>query len=234
MSIWEGPLLGFDTETTGVDEYQDRIVSYAVVLSERPGAYRDWGSIVNPGVPIPEEATKVHGITDAMAADGQDPVEALAHIRGLIAHAASQRIPVVAFNASFDLTLFNAECVRHGVQPLDKSFGPVLDPYVMDKGLDQWRKGKRTLLDVARHYGVSLLETDAHGALADAKAAVDITRAIGQLPGAGEATLQGMYQRQMAWREEQQTSFAQYLERQGKQPDRPLDTGWPFLNGVAA
>jgi DNA polymerase-3 subunit epsilon len=234
VSIWEGPLLGFDTETTGVNEYEDRIVSWAVVLSERPGAYRDWQGIVNPGVPIPAEATKVHGISDAVAQDGMDPVKALATIRGLIAHAAEQRIPVVAFNASYDLTLFNAECERHGVQPLDKSFGPVLDPMVIDKGLDQWRKGKRTLIATAQHYGVPLLETEAHGAYPDAKAAVDICRAIGQLPGAGEATLQGMFQRQMDWRHEQQTSFGQYLERQGKTPDRPLDTGWPFLNGVAA
>jgi DNA polymerase-3 subunit epsilon len=234
LSIWKGPLLGFDTETTGIDEYEDRIVSWALVLSERPGEYRDWGSVVNPGIPIPEGATGVHGITDEMAAAGQDPQTALAQIRGIIAHAASERIPVVAFNASYDLTLFNAECARHGVQPLPPNFGPVLDPMVIDKGLDQYRKGKRTLLATAQHYGVPLLATEAHGALPDAKGAVDICRAIGQLPGADEATLQGMYERQQAWRKEQQESFLAYLERQGKTPDRPIDTGWPFLNGAAA
>ncbi|AMM44324.1 DNA polymerase III subunit [Arthrobacter phage Kitkat] len=234
MTLWEGPLLGFDTETTGVDEYEDRIVSWALVLSERPGQYRDWGGIVNPGVPIPKGATEVHGITDEEAAKGMDPQTALAQIRDLISHAASERIPVVAFNASYDLTLFNAECVRHNILPLPRNFGPVLDPMVIDKGLDQYRKGKRTLLATAQHYGVPLLATDAHGALPDAKGAVDICRAIGQLPGADAATLQGMFTQQQAWRKEQQESFQQYLDRQGKSPDRPIDTGWPFLNGMAA
>lgn len=60
-----GPLAAFDTETTGVDVETDRIVSAAVVVQDAPGArprVSRW--LVNPGVPVPEGATAVHGLTD--------------------------------------------------------------------------------------------------------------------------------------------------------------------------
>ncbi|MCZ9336229.1 exonuclease domain-containing protein, partial [Streptomyces sp. TRM76130] len=66
MACWyEGPLAAFDTETTGVDVENDRIVSAAVVVQDAPGLrprVSRW--LVNPGVPVPEAATAVHGLTD--------------------------------------------------------------------------------------------------------------------------------------------------------------------------
>lgn len=66
MTCWyEGPLAAFDTETTGVDVENDRIVSAAIVVQDaagtRPRVSR-W--LVNPGVPVPPGATEVHGLTD--------------------------------------------------------------------------------------------------------------------------------------------------------------------------
>jgi DNA polymerase III epsilon subunit-like protein len=56
-----------DLETTGLGEH-DRICEIAIVMM-RGGKVDDvWSSLVNPGFPIPVEATAIHGITDAMVA----------------------------------------------------------------------------------------------------------------------------------------------------------------------
>ena len=60
----EGPLAGFDLETTGVDVYGDRIVTAAVVHhtpGSRPRALQ-W--VINPGTDVPAEAAEVHGWTN--------------------------------------------------------------------------------------------------------------------------------------------------------------------------
>jgi DNA polymerase-3 subunit epsilon len=62
-------LIVLDTETTGVNVDQDRIVEIAFQVWE-PGAdghavmAKEWRSLINPGIPIPEAARKIHGITD--------------------------------------------------------------------------------------------------------------------------------------------------------------------------
>lgn len=57
------PLAVIDVETTGVEDY-DRIVQVAVVRFEPNGAITQFVTLVNPGCPIPPEATEVHGISD--------------------------------------------------------------------------------------------------------------------------------------------------------------------------
>ena len=77
MSWRDGPLVGFDTETTGVDVGADRIVTAAVVRRDASGTrVRTW--LIDPGIPIPPAATAVHGITTEQArARGRAPREAL-------------------------------------------------------------------------------------------------------------------------------------------------------------
>jgi len=60
----ERPLFIVDTETTGVDSQKDRIVEIGFQRWVAEGMTKEWKSLVNPGVPIPASATKVHGITD--------------------------------------------------------------------------------------------------------------------------------------------------------------------------
>ncbi|MDP3940637.1 MAG: exonuclease domain-containing protein [Deltaproteobacteria bacterium] len=68
MNIWEARWLVIDTETTGIDTTTAAIVELAAVPFDRgrPGARM--GRLINPGIPIPEQASAVHGITDAMVA----------------------------------------------------------------------------------------------------------------------------------------------------------------------
>lgn len=71
------PLAVFDLETTGTRIGTDRVVQIAIVRLLPDGGREAWQSLVNPGMPIPAEATAVHGITDAAVADAPG-LEALA------------------------------------------------------------------------------------------------------------------------------------------------------------
>ena len=60
------PLFVPDTETTGVDTDNDRIVEIGFEEWSADGMVKEWRTLVNPGVPIPLAATAVHHITDEM------------------------------------------------------------------------------------------------------------------------------------------------------------------------
>ena len=63
------PLVVFDVEATGLNKRTDRIVAIALVRYEPVGTAEQISYLLNPGIPIPEEATAIHGITDADVKD---------------------------------------------------------------------------------------------------------------------------------------------------------------------
>jgi DNA polymerase-3 subunit epsilon len=184
-----GPLLGFDTETTGVDVRADRIVTAALVL-RGPGGTRQRTWLIDPGVEIPAVATAIHGITtDHARAEGVAPREALEEIATELAGALRAGTPVVAYNASFDLTLLDHELARWGLRSLTERLGrapgPVLDPLVLDRALDRERPGARRLVDLCEHYRVEALAR-LHTAEVDVAATLEVldclVRAFPELP----------------------------------------------------
>lgn len=62
-------IIYFDLETTGVDTANDRIVQIALIKHEKSGEIEEKNVLVNPTIPIPEEATEVHKITNEMVAN---------------------------------------------------------------------------------------------------------------------------------------------------------------------
>ncbi len=182
MSSWaDGPLLGFDTETTGVSPETDRVVTAALVRHDRSGI-RTTTWLVDPGVEIPAGATGIHGITTAHArAHGQPAGQALAEVARRLADALRAGTPVVAFNASFDLTILEAELTRHGLPTvaalLGRAPGPILDPLVLDRALARYRPGKRRLGDLCRVYGIEP-SAELHTAEVDVIATLDVLRAL--------------------------------------------------------
>lgn len=67
----ERPIVFFDTETTGTDVVNDRIVEISLVKFFNNEIVEEFTTLVNPGVKIPPGATKVHHITDDDVADSK-------------------------------------------------------------------------------------------------------------------------------------------------------------------
>ena len=112
MAAWHrlGPFTVFDLETTGMSAVRDRIVEIGAVRVEIDGTLSRFETLVNPGVPIPYQVTRVHGIDDDMVADAPKFKDAayafLDFIRGskLIAH-----------NARFDLSFLQESLARNAL-----------------------------------------------------------------------------------------------------------------------
>ena len=221
MPHWfENTLLALDLETTGLDPLEDRIVQAAVVMVDADGSERatSWHGIVDPGVPIPVEASGIHGITTERARqEGMPPGEALRRMARLIDDAADRGVPLVIYNAPFDWPFVLAEAQRHGVSMARPD---IVDPLVIDRAVDRYRRGSRRLDAVAAHYGHDL--GHAHDARADAIAAAAIARAVGaRYPDAGETTPRALQPLQATWHAEHAAGLSRHL-------GKPIDAGWPL------
>ncbi|MFE0640765.1 3'-5' exonuclease [Streptomyces sp. NPDC058877] len=235
---WHGkPLVGFDLETTGTDPLEARIVTASIVgfHDGRVVRQRDW--LADPGIHIPEQASAIHGISSEQAAAEGRPVQEVAdEIARTLTDYWAQGVPVVAYNASFDLTLLAAELRRHGLPSLEErldgaGIGPVIDPYTIDRAVDRYRRGKRTLEAVCEEYGV-LLET-AHQAASDALAAVRVAVAIAERhPRVAELEPAELHRRQIVWYRAWAEDFQAFLRRKGD-PEAVVDPIWPLRSAVA-
>lgn len=218
------PLIGFDLETTGTDPAEARIVTAAVVETAGGEPVGRWSWLADPGVPVPAEATAVHGITgERAAAEGRPAREVVAEIASSLAGQWALGRPVVAYNAVFDLSLLAAELRRYGLPPLDP--GPVIDPLTMDRAVDRYRKGRRTLGAVCEEYGVVL--DGAHEAGADALAAVRVARAIAERhPRIAKVGLGELHRNQERWYGEWAEGYQAWLRRKGD-VGAVVDGRWP-------
>ncbi|MGV9192925.1 exonuclease domain-containing protein [Microbacterium sp. MC2] len=227
VPAWARSVGVFDLETTGVDVTTDRVVTAHVGLLGADGAVvRAQSWLADPGVEIPAGATAVHGITSAHARTyGRPAAEVVAEVVAALRALFDAGIPVVAYNAPYDFSLLKHEALRHGVAPLLNP-APVIDPLVLDKTYDRYRRGKRTLEVVAAHYAVTL--EGAHDAAADAVAAGRVAQAL-----AGRFALPAdaaeLHTQQIGWARAQAESLTEYFIKIGRlEPDGVLDGSWPI------
>ncbi|MER6997116.1 3'-5' exonuclease [Streptomyces sp. NPDC000410] len=238
MAWHHEPLIGFDLETTGTEPLEARIVTAAVVEVKdgEPVRTREW--LADPGIRIPAQASAIHGISsERAAAEGRPAREVADEIAATLVDYWTRGAPVVAYNAAFDLTLLSAELDRHGLPSLSDrlgtpGIGPVVDPYTIDRAVDRYRRGKRTLEAVCAEYGVVL--DAAHEALADALAAVRVARAIADRHASVAAlTPVELHTRQVRWYAEWAADFQDFLRRKGE-ADAVVDPVWPVRERLAA
>jgi len=223
---WANSLAVFDLETTGLDLAEARIVTAcSVAIDEHgqvTGANSEW--LADPGIEIPEAASNVHGVTTEIArARGRNSKEVVSEILETLRGFFKAGVPVVAYNAPYDFTILHHEAIRNGLEPLSDP-KPIIDPLVIDKFVDQYRSGKRTLQAAALVYGVTL--SDAHNATADAIAAGKVAQAIALKHSAKlPADAFELHDAQKVWSVKQDDSYEMF--RRKSSPDFEVVRGWP-------
>lgn len=213
-------MLSFDLETTSANPLEARIVTSALVRID--GRSVDAVEhLADPGVEIPEGATKIHGIsTEKARAEGRPHDEVLAETVQQIKQAWEDGLTLIVYNASYDLTVLRQLTGDFTVT------GPVFDPYAVDRIKDPYRKGSRTLTSMCEHYGVEL--GNAHEATADALAAARIAwKQVRQWPELGRMGTGDLMEFQAVGYHDRQSDFARYLKGQGKDPST-VNTSWPM------
>ncbi|OAH64081.1 DNA polymerase III subunit epsilon [Dietzia cinnamea] len=220
VTIDRNRLLAFDLETTGPDPRTAHVVTSALIEIDGPRKReRNW--LADPGIEIPEGATAVHGITTAHAREhGRPHAEVIAETVEAIRQGWRDGRTLVVFNACYDLTILRRW------HPTFEVAGPVIDPYVVDRAVDPFRKGKRTLEALCGQHGVRL--DAAHEAAADALAAARLAwKMLGTQQELSGCDWRESNARQARWHEARQRDFAAYLERCGKDAC-DVNTLWPM------
>ena len=146
-----------DTETTGMSPASgDRLVEVARVTVADGAIGETWSSLMRPGRLIPPEATRVHGITDAMVSQAPacGPV-------GSTLREACADLTLVFHNSPFDLPFLVHLFREAGVPPI---YNPIVDTLGLARGLFQ--PGGNSLGALAIKLG--LPSEAAHRALGDA------------------------------------------------------------------
>lgn len=161
----EKDLVIFDLETTGVDTQSDRIVQLAFLKVGMDGKKTELTSLVNPEMPIPEEATEVHGISDEDVKNAPTFKQLVDKIIDFI-----KGCDIASFNGNrFDIPLLMSEINRvgetfsfDGVQLIDAmTIETLLMPRTLSSVFER-RTGKEML--------------DAHDAMADVKATYEVLK----------------------------------------------------------
>ena len=221
------PLAAFDIESSGTDVFTDFIVTATVVTIDGANVHADEWLLQPPdGREIPDGATNVHGITTERArAEGIPYAEGYREIRDRLETVWAKDFLMCVMNASFDLSMIHHQGIALGYLPLE--VGAVLDPYVIDKAVDQFRRGKRTLTALCQHYGVK--QGDAHDATGDCLSAARVAYRQLRLPALAEfGDVDSMMAAQAQWKAEQAESLHTYFLRQGNhEAAASVDGEWP-------
>ena len=157
------PLVFFDLEATGISTENDRIVDIALVKRAPDGGETTFCSLVNPGVPIPREASAVHHITDDMVASAPLFKELAPRVLDFLASC-----DLGGFNAAkFDIPMLQAEFKRAGFEL------PMAGRRVVDAQVIYHKMERRTLAAAYQFYCGKPLP-DAHRAEPDARASLEV------------------------------------------------------------
>ncbi|MCO5061020.1 MAG: exonuclease domain-containing protein [Kiritimatiellae bacterium] len=157
------PIAFFDIESTGINIYEDRIIDLAIVLVHPDGRREEHTYRVNPGRPIPVEASRVHGIYDDDVKDCPTFDAVARNVAAVLENA-----DLGGYNiARFDVPLLEREMERAGV-PFSGSGRRIVDAQRIFH-----RREPRDLTAALKFY-TGKAHDGAHGALADVLATLDV------------------------------------------------------------
>ncbi len=204
-------MIVLDTETTGLEVRSDRIVQIGAVRMRGTEITGDrLELLVDPGVPIPESARRIHGLSDADVAGAPAPDVALRQLAAFIGGAV-----VAGHSVHFDLAILRHEAARHGV---DWQEPRALDTALLAAALEPGRLD-HSIESLAFGYGIEV--ADRHTAPGDALVTARILAAmIGSLRERGVRSLaeaEAFQLRASALVQQQDT--AGWYARPGDRPD---------------
>ncbi len=162
-------LVFFDIESTGLNVMKDRIVQIALIKYPKDGGDPiEKEMLVNPGIPISEESMAIHGITAEKVANKPTFIQVAHEINDFIGDA-----DLSGYNSDrFDIPMLMEEMARGGID------FDVDNRRAIDVQKIFYKMEPRTLVAALKHFCGKKLE-DAHDALADVRATVDVLK--GQL-----------------------------------------------------
>lgn len=157
------PLAVFDIESTGANPRSDRIIDLAIIKVMPDGKQTTHTFRVNPGIPIPKEATAIHGISDADVANSPPFIKIAQQVASIL-----EDCDLCGYNVGrFDIPMLAEEFLRARVKcNLDNR--RVIDPQRV-----YHRKEPRDLTAALAFYSGEM-HIGAHGAEADALATIRV------------------------------------------------------------
>jgi DNA polymerase-3 subunit epsilon len=162
----KNPLVFLDLETTGINVVTDRIVEIALLKIDTDGTEEEKVLKINPQMPIPAEATRIHGITDDDVKDAPTFKEVAKSLAKFI-----EGCDLAGFNSNrFDIPLLAEEFLRADVD-VDLKKKRFIDVQAIFHKME-----KRTLAAAFKFYCNQDL-VDAHSAMVDARATYDVLKA---------------------------------------------------------
>lgn len=168
-----------DTETTGLDPNQGhRIIEIGCIeLVNYMPSGKEFHRFINPQRDVPEDAQRVHGISNSFLADKPTFPEVADPFLEFIADA-----KLIIHNASFDIGFLNAELMRLARDPIP--FDRVVDTLALARR--KHPAGPNSLDALCKRYRIDLSERTKHGALLDSEL---LARVYMELIGGTQAAL---------------------------------------------
>ena len=162
----KNPVVFLDLETTGINIVTDRIVEIALLKVHLDGHEEEKLLRINPEMPIPEEASKIHGITDEDVKDAPPFKEVAKTLAKFL-----EGCDLGGFNSNrFDIPLLAEEFLRADID-IDFKKRKFIDVQAIFHKME-----KRTLAAAYKFYCNKQL-VDAHSAMADTKATYEVLKA---------------------------------------------------------
>ena len=155
-----------DTETTGLNPLGgDRVVEIGCIeLVNHIPTGRHFHRYINPERGMPEEAFRVHGLSDEFLRDKPKYAEIAAEFAEFVGDAT-----LIIHNAGFDIGFLDAE---HARAKAPKLANPVIDTVMLAREV---HPGARVSLDsLCKHYGIDNSRRTLHGALLDSEILADV------------------------------------------------------------
>jgi DNA polymerase-3 subunit epsilon len=155
-----------DTETTGLDYNKDRVIEIAAIeLIDLVPSGKKFHVLINPEMPVPQEATAIHGLTDEKLYGKPIFSEIAQEFLDFI-----RDDTIIAHNAPFDVRMLDAEFQRIGLPGLSN---PVIDTLRLSKS--KFGANSRGSLDaLCQRFGIDLSRRVKHEAMLDTELLAEV------------------------------------------------------------